>query len=591
MQISFNTVQNNNNHYYGTSFKAMCKTDFMFFDRKVIEKVKAPIKDFNVYRDFDKYCKGLVDNIMKTDFGGSNTKIAIQRKNILDSWFKYIKRKPTYDLRIPEKLMILLGITENLKPNNNSMPPFLNKAVLRDTRTAMDRHSADKGPFNFDKDYRSRLQRIIFNEENLEDINSTGWIVIPSIDHDPKNHKKNVEKLKKFSHKNWKLESLYKFDPQDEYHSPLYIKDFHIYMDNGKPILAIDVIDNGLFGISGCLNGKKIPVKYYDVVKNYLKYNNLTHDELGPIARSTMSNLEKMKAEVDSVKAKLSKCTKDSSSQEVLEALGIQCKKDTDGMLIISHYGDLKKTYSYTDLGIDENKLFKDIKEISGNAFLEFSEVSDLGNLQKIGGNVRVNSSPITDLGELKFIGGDANFNNSKITSLGNLQKIGGNVKINSSSITDLGELKFIGGDANFNNSKITSLGNLQKIGGNAIFSKSKVNNLGKLEEISGNARFDSSQITDLGELKFIGGDADFNNSEITSLGKLKKIGGNVQFNCFPVRELYKLEEIGGNITIKPDSLGMSKLLKAVFEINDDRICNRIVLLDKPVNLNKSSKK
>ena len=129
MQISFNTLQNNNNNYYGTSFKAMCKTDFMFFDRKVIEKVKAPIKDFNVYRDFDKYCKGLVDNIMKTDFGGSNPKIAIQRKNILDSWFKYIKRKPTYDLRIPEKLMILLGITENLKPNNNSMPPFLNKGV------------------------------------------------------------------------------------------------------------------------------------------------------------------------------------------------------------------------------------------------------------------------------------------------------------------------------------------------------------------------------------------------------------------------------------------------------------------------------
>ena len=126
-------------------------------------------------------------------------------------------------------------------------------------------------------------------------------------------------------------------------------------------------------------------------------------------------------------------------------AIGIECQKDEEGCLIISEYRKPNAEFSFYDLGINENKLIKNVKEIKGKGDFSHSELTNLGNLQFIGGRASFEGSKITNLKNLQSIGGCAYFSNSQITDLGDLQTIGGMADFRYSEITDLGELKLRG--------------------------------------------------------------------------------------------------------------------------------------------------
>ena len=179
---------------------------------------------------------------------------------------------------------------------------------------------------------------------------------------------------------------------------------------------------------------------------------------------------------------------------EVFNKYGINYQTDEDGMIILSEYHqpshtyDLKKKVTFTDLGIDENEMFKYVKEIKGDADFRFSQLTNMGNLECIGGNADFTYSKINSTGNLKYIGGNADFEYSKIKSLGNIQSINGYANFEYSNVKKLGKLETIGDWVRFRNSDITNLGNLQYIGGNAWFDYSEVKNLGNLKSIEGNA-------------------------------------------------------------------------------------------------------
>ena len=198
------------------------------------------------------------------------------------------------------------------------------------------------------------------------------------------------------------------------------------------------------------------------------------------------------------------------TTKEIFKAIGIDCKEDKDGLLIISHYCAPDKDISYNDIGVKENDLFRDIKEIKEDADFKNSEV--------------------TNLGELRRIGGDANFNYSKIKTLGKIETIGR--------------------DAIFTNSQVEDLGELQSIGRDAFFSHFKIGSLGKVQKIGRDAFFNHSQIDDLGELQSVGRDAFLHNSQITSLCKLQSIGRNAYLHCTVITNLGKLQSIGRNVNI-----------------------------------------
>ena len=189
---------------------------------------------------------------------------------------------------------------------------------------------------------------------------------------------------------------------------------------------------------------------------------------------------------------------------------------------------------------------------IDGDADFEcYPEITDLGNLKEITGCADFQKSQVQNLGNLQTIGDWAYFQNSQVKDLGNLQTIGGWAYFHNSQFQDLGNLQKIGGYADFGNrldlkaewevkqnkttNKMHTITNLKDfdpktteiIDGNADFSQfQSINDLGVLLEIRGYAFFQDSQIQSLGKLQKICGNAYFKNSQVQNLGNLQTIKG-----------------------------------------------------------------
>lgn len=73
----------------------------------------------------------------------------------------------------------------------------------------------------------------------------------------------------------------------------------------------------------------------------------------------------------------------------LFEAVGLKAKRDLFGKYTVSGYGKGGgATHDFSELGVDENKLFKKIKRIKGTADFRESNVTDLGNLKQIDGDI-----------------------------------------------------------------------------------------------------------------------------------------------------------------------------------------------------------
>ena len=534
----------------------MKKSEFSGIDRKVVEDTRVDVEPFKDMGDFYKYCNGLTDMIKNKNYGGRRVETKTQRQSILQEWFDYvIKGNDAYTPAI--SYMILNGISRNLKPNDDTLPPVLNKGVLAKT-VCEAQNKVDKEnnlQFNFGKMYNLNLQKSYLSTDKDKPLNENlnGWIIVPSKEQDPENFDENVEKLKMLSHDNWCTKS---------FNAEPYLRrgEFHVYMENGKPRLGVRFEGDEIQEIQGPKNNSIIPLRYHDSVTKHIKKYKLASN-----AQKEVADLKKRNREVKAfLKKHLPNGVENATTQEILEASGIKCEKDKEGLLTISHYRQPSAYFSFDDIGVNEKQLFKQIKEIKMDVDFRNSCVQNLGGLLAIGGSANFECSQITDLGSLKTIGRDANFRNSQVTSLGKLITIGRNADFRDSKVTDMGDLETIGGDADFSNSEITDLCYLETIGGKADFKDSNVEDLGNLESIGGDADFGNSEITDLCFLETIGGDANFYNSQVAYLSDLKSIGGNADFRYSQIEELDNLEIIGQNVNFgytEIVSLGKLKII------------------------------
>ena len=100
-------------------------------------------------------------------------------------------------------------------------------------------------------------------------------------------------------------------------------------------------------------------------------------------------------------KAKVKKIIKDAIKNcdvEILfEAVGLKAKGDLFGKYTVSGYGKGGgATHDFSELGVDENKLFKKIKRITGTADFRASNATDLGSLKQIDGDLWLASDKST---------------------------------------------------------------------------------------------------------------------------------------------------------------------------------------------------
>ncbi len=483
--------------FKGTTLK---KSDFAGFDIYVIEKYKPNIQKFKDKNDLQIFAQNEILKLKDKDFSGRQQETTVQRKNMLEEWFNYvIKENDAYSNT--QQLVILASITKELKPDNDAIPPVLNKGVLANTIVELETRLKNnpKENFDFNKVYQNNLRTAITNIVSAHK-GFTGWVVIPSMKNDAKKFNKNVEKLKILSHPQWCTKS---------FNAEPYLQkgDIHIYLKNGMPVLCIRLDGDIVEEIQGEKNNNKIPSKYFDI---FNEYQNEHKFNLSKRCKNNVEQAENTKIKIENIVKKLGNCTKLESIDDAVQLLkyfGIQSIKTPKG-LEISHYNAFYEGLSFEDMGIDENKLFKYI--------------------YKINGDVSFQSSTATNLGNLEYIDGNVSFFFSEMETLGKLKEIKGNVFFGNSNIINTGKLEYIGGDAIFGGSKLRELSNIKTIAGKADFSYSIVTSIGNLEEIKGNTKFGLCPLKNTNKLKKIGGNADFRCSEIYSLDNLEYIGGNV---------------------------------------------------------------
>lgn len=417
------------------SFTAMKKSKFEGCDLVAVNMFKAPIEKFNSNDDFQKWCQDKYKKIVLKNFSGLNDKITEERIEILNNWFDYlIGGNCKYS--DAEILIILDGITKNLNSGNKRIPLDLDTTVLTETMDEISTNAKNKRDYtaNFLNLYEKNFKRI-FKFGNIED-NYTGWSIIPSQHNDPNNFLDNVKKLKLFSHQSWCTKN-------DEAKHYLEQGDFHIYFEKGKPKLVIRYVDNVIYEIQGKNNDFIIPVGYYDILTEHIKGQNID-----PVIADNLEITAQKVKYIQELENKIApRKFSEMTAKEVFSFFEMPYYEDDDGYLILENYSQPNQL-KFKDLGINEDMLFKSIKEIKNNACFTDSNVTNLGALEKIGNDANFSRSKNIDLANLKSIGGYANFSFSNIKSLKNLEFIGGSVDFSNSKICDLGKLKEIKGCA-----------------------------------------------------------------------------------------------------------------------------------------------
>lgn len=252
------------------SFKALKKSMFSNFDFAVVEKFKSPIEKFKTFDDFRNWTDDEYFAICMKDFGGRTGDVRHKRQNMVCEWDQVLVAG---GYTSPERLLIMNGITKDLKPNNDNICPIFNREVLAETlddlKTILNKNK--KIQFNFGKMYKENLVKM-YAEHSTAGENESKWIIIPSKDNDPEHFKENIKKLQTLSPTEW----CTKYSGAG-FH--LTNGDIHIYMVNGKPKVALRM-NNGLVQeINGEHNDYRIPSEYVELTKQYLYDNGLITTE------------------------------------------------------------------------------------------------------------------------------------------------------------------------------------------------------------------------------------------------------------------------------------------------------------------------
>ncbi len=267
--LQYNNFQNkkaeNNNKYhqlkpleYDTvTFTAMKKKQFSGLNLVCVEKFKAPIEKFNKDKDFQNWADKKFNELYNKDYGGRTKRSRVHKKIILREWYKYLTEKDTQTTSA-EKALIMFGITKNLKPNSDMLPPIFNKEVLKKTLDDINQTDAD-----ISKIYNKNLKNYALSELGITTTNSK-WIILPSKEHDSENFSKNVTRLKILSQNSWCTKS-YKAEPY------LAKGDFHLLLDKGVTKIGICFDNDTVKEIQGRKNDWKIPEEY---AQNILEHIN-----------------------------------------------------------------------------------------------------------------------------------------------------------------------------------------------------------------------------------------------------------------------------------------------------------------------------
>ena len=89
-----------------------------------------------------------------------------------------------------------------------------------------------------------------------------------------------------------------------------------------------------------------------------------------------------------------------------LNAFGINTTVDKNNKLVLSEYRQPAEGVTFEDIGINEDKLLKNVSTIKGNADFTDSKATSLGSVKVIEGDIILENHNLQDLGELAHVAG-----------------------------------------------------------------------------------------------------------------------------------------------------------------------------------------
>lgn len=367
------------------SFGAIKKNKFDGMDLAVVNKFKAPIEKFNTNEDFQGWCSIQTDKIRNKDYGGKYFETSTERGKAIHQWYEYLSEESNY--LNSTILLIMDGITKDLKNNTHNLPPVLNPEILAETVSEIQNNIKTVKNYspNFIKLYTKHLKDFYLAGENLDDTKS-GWIIIPAEADDYKNFKNNADKLRTLSSKNWCTSG---FSARNH----LEKETIHIYFEKGEPKIEIGLHGNYICEIQTEENNWKIPVKLWGFIQQYITKNGFKIEEDSG-AEQEIEIVKKAEEEINKIKKikGLDEAIQNSDTVSIFKCFKIKCKENKDSTYTISKYHQPGKYITYADLGIDEKELLKNVTKISGKADFSGSKLSkeDIGNIRYIGGKINI---------------------------------------------------------------------------------------------------------------------------------------------------------------------------------------------------------
>ncbi|MDR1168508.1 MAG: hypothetical protein LBK53_06450, partial [Heliobacteriaceae bacterium] len=381
--------------YDTVSFGAMKKNQFDGFNLLCINMYKFPIEKFKTVDDLQSFAQEELDKKLDLEqYKTKNSEDTQERLGILAEWKRYLtEENELYANNSALTLIVVNSLVKELKPNNREMPPALNPGVLADTVEQIKNILKDNREcmVDFNKIYRNNLRLYAMGSDKTDTGETeTRWVVIPSKKNDPENFEDNVERLKALSHRSWCTKS---FNAQPY----LSEGDFHIYLENGKPKAGMRFKADTIQEIQGELNNSRIPYQYAEQIEDHIsnKY------EIPEKIKSEIEDAKKIKQKVDNYRLKLANARTQKDFDSILNEFRIEVSYDENNKRILSEYRQPDDDFSYADLGINDNKLLKDVIKIEGDADFYKSQVTDLSTLRSIGGKALFAFSQVTDLSNL----------------------------------------------------------------------------------------------------------------------------------------------------------------------------------------------
>ena len=153
-------------------------------------------------------------------------------------------------------------------------------------------------------------------------------------------------------------------------------------------------------------------------------------------------------------------------SADIFKKMGIEADKDENGKLTISHYNQPSQRVTFADLGVDEEKLMENVKEVKGDANFQRTSLKTIDGVEKVGGTVNLIGTTVKSMKNLKEIGGVAQMNDSLIEDLSSLKSVGAMANLSRTKVTELPALEKVEGNLDLQDSPITSMPNLKKVKG-----------------------------------------------------------------------------------------------------------------------------